>query len=220
MPERDEATYFAMLKSNKSFYYLRRRAAPGIVEAVNALGEPGIALEREPDRLYPQTSLAAHVVGYTDIDGQGVAGIERALNDQLSDPASRGHPVQLAISSRIQQAMEHELLSAMTKFSAKGAAGVIMDIHTGEVLALTSLPQLNPNAAGQGSPEARFNRATLGSLGTWLDLQAVHRRDGDGQRDHQKLRQDVPLPARLSGLRQASFTTRTRTAAPAPSPRS
>jgi len=58
--------------------------------------------------------------------------------------------------------MEHELLTAMTKFSAKGAAGVIMDIHTGEVLALTSLPQLNPNAAGQGSPEARFNRATLG----------------------------------------------------------
>ena len=162
MPERDEATYFAMLRSNKSFYYLRRRAAPGIVEAVNALGEPGIALEREPDRLYPQTSLAAHVIGYTDVDGKGVAGIEWALNDQLSDPASRGHPVQLAISSRIQQAMEHELLSAMNKFSAKGAAGVIMDIHTGEVLALTSLPQLNPNAAGLGSPEARFNRATLG----------------------------------------------------------
>ena len=162
MPERDEATYFAMLKSNKSFYYLRRRSAPGIVEAVNALGEPGIALEREPDRLYPQTSLAAHVIGYTDVDGKGVAGIEWALNDQLADPASRGHPVQLSISSRIQQAMEHELLSAMTKYSAKGAAGVIMDIHTGEVLALTSLPQLNPNAAGQGTPEARFNRATLG----------------------------------------------------------
>ena len=162
MPEHDEAAYFAMLKSGKSFYYLRRRAAPGVVEAVNALGEPGIALEREPDRLYPQTSLAAHVIGYTTIDGQGVAGMERAFDKQLSDPATRGQPLQLSISARIQQAMEHELLTAMTKFSAKGAAGVIMDIHTGEVLALTSLPQLNPNAAGQGTDEARFNRATLG----------------------------------------------------------
>jgi cell division protein FtsI (penicillin-binding protein 3) len=162
MPERDEATYFAMLRSDKSFFYLRRRASPGVVEAVNAIGEPGIALEREPDRLYPQTSLAAHVIGYTDIDGKGTAGIEWALNDRLSDEATRGQPVQLSISGKVQQALEHELLDAMTHFSAVGAAGIIMDIHSGEVLALTSLPQLNPNAAGKGSMEARFNRATLG----------------------------------------------------------
>jgi cell division protein FtsI (penicillin-binding protein 3) len=162
MPERDEATYFAMLRSDKSFYYLRRRAAPGIVEAVNAIGEPGIALEREPDRLYPQTSLAAHVIGYTDIDGHGVAGMERAFDDRLSNAQTRGQPLQLSISSRVQQALEHELLFAMTKFSAIGGAGVILDIHTGEVLAMTSMPQLNPNAAGLGTPEARFNRATLG----------------------------------------------------------
>ena len=162
MPERDEATYFAMLRSNKTFYYLRRRAAPGVVEAVNAIGEPGLALEREPDRLYPQTSLAAHVIGYTDVDGKGTAGIEWALNDRLSNEGSRGQPVQLSISSKVQQALEHELLDAMTHFSAVGAAGIVMDIHSGEVLAMTSLPQLNPNAAGKGSMEARFNRATLG----------------------------------------------------------
>ena len=162
MPERDEATYFAMLRSNKSFFYLRRRASPAVVEAVNAIGEPGLALEREPDRLYPQTSLAAHVIGYTDVDGKGTAGIEWALNDKLSSEASRGQPVQLSISSKVQQALEHELLDAMTHFSAVGAAGIVMDIHSGEVLAMTSLPQLNPNAAGKGSMEARFNRATLG----------------------------------------------------------
>ena len=161
MPERDEATYFAMMRSGK-FHYLRRRASPGLVEAVNALGEPGLSLDREPDRLYPQTSLAAHVIGYTDVDGNGVAGVERSYDKQLADPAKRGEPVQLSISSRIQQALEHELLAAMTTYSAIGAAGIIMDIHTGEVLAMTSLPQLNPNAAGQGSMEARFNRATLG----------------------------------------------------------
>ncbi len=161
MPERDEATYFAMMRTGK-FHYLRRRASPGLVEAVNALGEPGLSLDREPDRLYPQTSLAAHVIGYTDVDGNGVAGIEKHFNDQLSQTELRGQPVQLSISSRIQQALEHELLAAMTTYSAVGAAGIIMDIHTGEVLALTSLPQLNPNAAGQGSTDARFNRATLG----------------------------------------------------------
>jgi len=162
MPEKDAATYLAMLRSNRTFYYLRRRAPPALVSAINALGEPGLALEREPDRLYPQTSLAAHVVGFTDLDGKGNAGIERAFDEQLRDPARRSQPIVLSISSRVQQALEHELNDAMVNFSAIGAAGVVMDIHTGEVLAMTSLPQLNPNAAGQGSPEARFNRATLG----------------------------------------------------------
>jgi cell division protein FtsI (penicillin-binding protein 3) len=162
MPEKDAATYLAMLRSRHSFYYLRRRAPPALVTAINALGEPGLALEREPDRLYPQTSLAAHVVGFTDIDGRGNAGVERAFDERLRDPARRGQPLTLSISSRVQQALEHELGDAMTHFSAIGAAGVVMDIHSGEVLAMTSLPQLNPNAAGQGTPEARFNRATLG----------------------------------------------------------
>ena len=162
MPEKDEAAYLAMLRSGRSFYYLRRRASPSLVAAINALGEPGLALQREPDRLYPQLSLAAHVVGYTDVDGKGNAGIERAFDEQLRDPERRGQPIVLSISSRVQQALEHELGAAMATYSAVGAAGVIMDIHSGELLAMTSLPQLNPNAAGQGSPEARFNRATLG----------------------------------------------------------
>ena len=162
MPEKDAATYLAMLRSDRSFYYLRRRAAPKLVDAINALGEPGMALSREPDRLYPQTALAAHVLGFTDVDGNGSAGVERAFNDRLRDQAQRNIPLTLSISGRIQQALEHELSAAMTQYSAVGAAGIIMDIHTGEVLAMTSLPQLNPNAAGKGSPEARFNRATLG----------------------------------------------------------
>ena len=162
MPEKDAATYLAMLRSKQKFYYLRRRAAPGLVDAINALGEPGLALSREPDRLYPQTALAAHVLGYTDVDGNGSAGVERAFNDRLVDQSQRGTPLKLSISSPVQQALEHHLQAAVTEFSAIGAAGIIMNIHTGEILAMTSLPQLNPNAAGNGTPEARFNRATLG----------------------------------------------------------
>jgi cell division protein FtsI (penicillin-binding protein 3) len=162
MPERDQMGWLELLHSDKSYIFLRRRAAPDLVQAVNALGEPGMALERESDRLYPQTSLAAHVLGFTDIDGHGSAGMERAFDAQLSSPASRNTPLTLSVSSPVQQALEHELGEAMQHFSAIGAAGVVMDIHTGEVLAMTSLPQLNPNVAGNGSPEARFNRVTSG----------------------------------------------------------
>jgi cell division protein FtsI (penicillin-binding protein 3) len=162
MPERSEEQYFTLLRSDQSFFYLRRRAPPALVEAVNAIGEPGLAIEREPDRLYPQTSLAAHVVGFTDIDGKGAAGAERAFDSYLSDPATRGKPLVLSISSRVQQALEAELGAALTHFSAIGAAGVVMDVHTGEILAMTSLPAFNPNIPGQGAPEQMFNRATLG----------------------------------------------------------
>jgi cell division protein FtsI (penicillin-binding protein 3) len=162
MPERDQVAWLALLHSDKPYIFLRRRAPPDLVQAVNALGEPGLALERDSDRLYPQTSLAAHVLGFTDIDGHGAAGMERAFDQRLTDPATRNSPLVLSISSPVQQALEHELNGAMTHFSAIGAAGVVMDIRTGEVLAMTSLPQLNPNIAGNGSDDARFNRVTSG----------------------------------------------------------
>jgi cell division protein FtsI (penicillin-binding protein 3) len=162
MPERDEAEYYAMLRSGKPFFYLRRRASPEVVEAANRLGEPGIALDREPERLYPQTSLAAHVIGFTNIDGHGAYGAERAFDKQLSDPSARAKPVQLSISMTVQQALEHELNEAMVHFSAIGAAGVVMDVHTGEIIAMTSLPAMNSNAPGKITPDQMFNRATLG----------------------------------------------------------
>ena len=162
MPERSAAQYRAILRSGKSFVYLNRRAMPELVAKVNALGDPGLVFDREPERLYPNLGLASHVLGYTNLDGRGEARIERALDSRLSDPQLRGAPVQLSIDARVQQAMEAELSSAMAKFSAIGAAGIVMDIRTGEILAMTSLPEINPNVPGHGSPEARFNRATLG----------------------------------------------------------
>ena len=162
MPERSEEQYFAILRSGKTFFYLRRRAPPELVEAVNSIGEPGLAIDREPDRLYPQTTLAAHLLGFTNIDGRGGAGAERAFDDYLANPETRGKPLVLSISSKVQQALEAELGAAKDHFSAIGAAGVIMDVHTGEVLAMTSLPNFNPNAPGQATPDQMFNRATLG----------------------------------------------------------
>jgi cell division protein FtsI (penicillin-binding protein 3) len=161
MPEYSAEDYRKVLKSGKSFAYLSRRALPELVSAVNALGEPAIEFSREPERLYPQTGLAAHVLGWTDSEGHGVAGMEKVLDARLTG-AQRGTPVELSIDTRVQATMESELLAAMQKFSAIGAAGVVLDLKTGEVLAMTSLPQLNPNKPGQGAVDAGFNRATLG----------------------------------------------------------
>ena len=162
MPERSVDDYRRILGSGKTFVYLSRRAAPELVSALNAIGEPAIAFDREPERLYPNLALGAHVLGFTDLDGRGAAGIERALDERLSGPETRDEPLQLSIDARVQQALEAELAEAMGRFDAIGAAGVVMDIRTGEVMAMASLPMLNPNVPGQGSPEARFNRATLG----------------------------------------------------------
>ena len=160
MPERTEAQYLALLKSGVHFTYLRRRAMPELVAAVNALGEPGMAFSREPERLYPQLTLAAHVLGYTDMDGHGVSGMERVLDKRLSDAALRKTPVALSIDTRVQAAMESELNNAMVAHQALGATGLVMDVRTGEMVALVSLPVFNPNKIGQSNPEAFRNNVT------------------------------------------------------------
>lgn len=160
MPERSEADYLAILKSGVRFTYLRRRALPDLVAQVNALGEPAIAFAREPERLYPQTTLAVHVLGYTDFDGRGMAGMERVLDARLRDPATRGQPVQLALDTRVQSIMEAELSQAMVAQQAIGATGLVLDIHTGEIIALVSLPLYNPNKPGSAVDDQRRNNVT------------------------------------------------------------
>lgn len=148
LPEHSAGQYLAMLKSGKTFVYLRRRATPEAVQAVNQIGEPAIQLTQEPERLYPQTGLAAQVLGWTDIDGRGVFGMEKVLDHRLLDPGQRGNPVQLSIDSRVQAALESELGAAKDKFTAAAASGLVMDVRTGEVIAMTSLPSFNPNQPG------------------------------------------------------------------------
>jgi cell division protein FtsI (penicillin-binding protein 3) len=162
MPERTPAEYKAILTSGKNFAYLSRRAVPELVSAVNALGEPAIAFDREPERLYPQTAMAGHILGWTDFDGRGVTGMERVMEQRLTDPAARATPLPLSIDSRIQAAMESELGAAVAKHSAEGATGIVLDVHTGELIAMASMPTFNPNAAGKSDPNALFNRATMG----------------------------------------------------------
>ncbi len=162
VPNRSVSEIYAELIHPGTFRYISRRVLPAQATAINALGEPAIRLKWEPERLYPNIELAAHVVGYTDVDGRGRYGMERAADTHLTALATRGTPVALSLDSRVQQALESELGAAMTEFTALGAAGIVMDVRTGEVIALASLPQFNPNVPGHGDDNARFDRATLG----------------------------------------------------------
>ena len=160
MPERSSEEYLALLQSGARFTYLRRRAMPDLVARVNALGEPALAYAREPERLYPQTTLAAHVLGYTDFDGHGVTGMERVLNGPLTQLPTRARPVALSIDARVQAAMESELSAAMLDQQAIGATGLVLDVHTGELIAMVSLPVFNPNKPGEANAESLRNNVT------------------------------------------------------------
>jgi cell division protein FtsI (penicillin-binding protein 3) len=152
MPEHDAAWYLTRLRSPRPFEYLKRRALPSLVAQVNGLGEPGIQLGREPERLYPQGTMAAQALGFSDDDGVGRAGMEAVLNQRLSDPAMRDKPVALSIDSRVQAAVETELQAVMTNQNAEAASALVLDVHTGEVIAMASLPTYNPNVPGDLPP--------------------------------------------------------------------
>ncbi|MCW3847542.1 penicillin-binding protein 2 [Sphingomonas sp. LB-2] len=170
-PEKNAGQYFALLNSGSSFAWLKRRARPELVKQANALGNPGIELMREPDRLYPQSTMAAHVLGYLGADGHGVAGMEKLLDTRLTGP-DRMKPIALSIDVRVQGALENELATAMTDLQAQGAAGVVLDVDTGEIVAMTSLPSYNPNAI-QGPPPRNNVTQSVYELGSTFKPIAV-----------------------------------------------
>ena len=160
MPDRgDQAWFYTQITKPVSFTYLNRRASPALVEAVNAIGEPGIVFERETQRLYPQSTLAAHALGFIS-NGHGQSGIERALDDRLSNPATAGTPVALSIDARVQAAMESELGRSMAAMQARAAAGIVLDVDTGEIVSLVSMPLFNPNRVGMAGTEELRNTVT------------------------------------------------------------
>ncbi|WP_425228275.1 peptidoglycan D,D-transpeptidase FtsI family protein [Sphingomonas sp.] len=161
MPDRGDQNWFhSQLTRDTSFVWLEHRASPQLVEQVNALGEPAIVFARETQRLYPQSDMAAHALGFLSVDGHGMSGMERVLDQRLLSPANAGAPVQLAMDTRVQAAMESELGRAMTAFSARAASGVVLDVNTGEVIAMVSLPTFNPNRVGMAGSEQLRNVTT------------------------------------------------------------
>ncbi|AJC45906.1 MULTISPECIES: penicillin-binding transpeptidase domain-containing protein [Xanthomonas] len=178
----DELTAKLSQKADKEFMYLKRRINPDKAHAVVALGIPGVFSQREFRRFYPQGEAMAHVLGFTNIDDRGQEGLElafdswlrgkpgakRVIRDRkgaivesidLVKPAQPGKDLTLSIDRRIQFLAYKELRNALVENKAAGGSIVIMDVATGEILAMVNLPTYNPNAVNGVNPDVRRNRA-------------------------------------------------------------
>ncbi|MGV2495515.1 peptidoglycan D,D-transpeptidase FtsI family protein [Pelagerythrobacter aerophilus] len=158
-PDLDVDEVAGQLASGKPGY-IRRRVLPEDANRVQAIGELALEMPQETDRYYPQGHMAAHVLGYVDAMGNGQVGMEEVLDKRLTDPAHRGEPAALSIDVRVQGALEDELRRGMLAVNALGAAGIVLDVDTGEVLALASLPEFNPNKIDAEGESYMFNRVT------------------------------------------------------------
>ncbi|HEX4186166.1 MAG TPA: penicillin-binding protein 2 [Stellaceae bacterium] len=166
-PNLSTAEVYAKLTSGKSFVWIRRHLTPAEQYSVNQLGIPGLEFEHEERRVYPDAALTSHVVGYTGIDNAGFAGVERALDGVLKE---RRESLQLSLDLRLQYILREELQRVIDDFTAKGGAGLIMDVNTGEILAMSSLPDFDPNHPAASDPDhpaisladRMFDRITLG----------------------------------------------------------
>jgi cell division protein FtsI (penicillin-binding protein 3) len=159
-----------LTQPGKAFIWLKRQVGPEERDAVYNLGIPGVGYVNERKRVYPLGRLAAHTVGYVDVDTKGIAGIERYLDTagaiytaSLADPSkSETAPAELALDTRVQHAMADELGKAIIKFKAIAGGGIIMDINTGEVVSLVSFPDFNPNADDKRIGKDQQNRMLSG----------------------------------------------------------
>ena len=159
LPDLDYAKTLEKLQSDRTFVWLRRNLTPREQLEITALGIPGIDFIPEYSRVYPHGPLLSHLLGYVDSDNTGIAGLEKRFDETL---AGTDAALQLTVDLRVQHILREELRSAMLEFKAKAAAGVVLDAGSGEVVALVSLPDFDPNHPGKARDAARFNRATLG----------------------------------------------------------
>ncbi|MEM0948519.1 MAG: penicillin-binding protein 2 [Pseudomonadota bacterium] len=175
-PDLDEDRLRKDFTGNRKFLWIKRKISPAQRQAVHDLGEPGLLFGPREMRLYPNGSLASHVLGGAGFGREGVhaaevvgvAGVEKTFDGWLRDPANGGAPLTLSLDLSVQAAVERVLFGGMKLMNAKGAAAVLMDIHSGELVSLVSLPDFDPNDRPvpliQGDPgdSPLFNRAVQG----------------------------------------------------------
>lgn len=170
LPDLDQEQTYRKLKSGLGFVWLRRQLTPKQQGQIMALGLPGIGFRTEKQRYYPGGANASHIVGLVDVDNRGIAGMEKYVDQNgLSDLRDAGlaiekdlAPVRLSIDSRVQHVLHDELAQAMTRYRAIGAGAVILNVHTGEVMAMASLPDYDPNNPYNAMEKERLNRMSAG----------------------------------------------------------
>ncbi len=170
-----------LTQPNRAFVWLKRQISPEERDAVYNLGIPGVGFVNERRRVYPLARLAAHTVGYVDLDSIGTAGIEKYLDDQgalytasLADPATQtASPAQISTDTRVQFALTDEIENAVKKFNAIAGGGIVIDITTGEIVALVSLPDFNPNQEDKKFSKQQANMMTSGVFELGSVIKAV-----------------------------------------------
>ncbi|MFQ1699760.1 peptidoglycan D,D-transpeptidase FtsI family protein [Loktanella agnita] len=188
-PELEQEELYKDFTGTRRFLWIRRQISPEQMQAVHDIGSPGLLFGPREMRLYPNGPIAAHVLGGASYGREGVAsaevigvaGVERQFDAFLRDPANEGAPLELSIDLTIQAAAEQVLAGGMSVMSAKGAAAILMDVHTGEVISMVSLPDFDPNnrprvlTSGDQSDSPLFNRAVQGvyELGSTFKIFAV-----------------------------------------------
>jgi cell division protein FtsI (penicillin-binding protein 3) len=170
LPDLDATEVRDRLSSKRGFVWLKREITPGQQQEIHRLGIPGVGFLTENKRVYPNGPVISHEIGHVNIDNQGIAGIEKWLDGQglaalhmaglATDQMQR--PVKLAVDLRVQYALRDELVAARDKFKAKASAGVIADVNTGEIVAMVSEPDFDPNNPSEANDPNRLNRLTTG----------------------------------------------------------
>jgi cell division protein FtsI (penicillin-binding protein 3) len=171
LPDLDARQLRERLSTKRGFDWVKREVSPKEYQEIFRLGIPGIGFLPENKRVYPNGVAAAHVLGFVNLDNEGIAGIEKYLDGQgLRDLNGAGfatqsadlRPVDLSIDLRVQHAFRDELAQALTKYKAKAAAGLVLDVTNGEVIALVSLPDFDPNDPVDALQPDRINRMNVG----------------------------------------------------------
>jgi cell division protein FtsI (penicillin-binding protein 3) len=170
MPDLDPGELRERLSSRKGFVWLKREITPQQQKDIHRLGLPGVGFLRENKRVYTSGPTVSHLIGLVNVDNQGIAGIEKWLDGNgLADLHRAGFatdrlqkPVELAVDLRVEHALRDELLKAKDKFSAKAASGIVSNVKTGEIIAMVSLPDFDPNNPREANDPDRINRLTTG----------------------------------------------------------
>src|SRR3974390_2044515 len=170
LPDLDAGEVRERLSSKRGFVWLKREITPSQQLEIHRLGIPGIGFLTENKRVYPNGPIVSHEIGHVNIDNQGIAGIEKWLDGQglaalhmaglATDQLQR--PINLALDLRVQYAPRDELITARDKYKAKASAGVIADVNTGEIIAMVSEPDFDPNNPREANDPNRLNRLTTG----------------------------------------------------------
>jgi len=170
LPDLDANEVRERLSSKRGFVWLKREITPSQQLEIHRLGIPGVGFLTENKRVYPNGPVVSHEIGHVNIDNQGIAGIEKWLDGQglaalhmaglATDPLQR--PVKLAVDLRVQYALRYELINAREKYKAKASAGLITDVNTGEIIAIVSVPDFDPNNPREANDPNHLNRLTTG----------------------------------------------------------